>query len=59
VAATATLVYTLDFTIGAMGSGPGMITPGSEWNFQFYYRNAAAPPGNANVSDAINFGFLP
>ena len=53
---TATLTRTLNLNLAPFA---GLITPGSEFAFQFYYRNAGAGPGAANLSDALNIGFMP
>jgi hypothetical protein len=48
----------LDLTSGSMGSGPGKITPGSAWNFQFWYRDPAGPTYSGfNFTDALRLHF--
>lgn len=49
----------LNFTVGAMGSGAGQITPGSVFNFQFWYRDPSGSPYNFNFSDAVQLTFCP
>lgn len=47
-----TRTLALDYT----SSGPaGMITPGSAWNFQFWFRSA----GSFDLSDALRIDFVP
>jgi hypothetical protein len=47
-----TRTLALDYT----SSGPaGMITPGSSWNFQFWFRSA----GSFDLSDALRIDFVP
>jgi hypothetical protein len=36
-----------------------MLTPGSSWNFQFWYRDHAAGGSNFNLSDALHVDFPP
>jgi glucose/arabinose dehydrogenase len=38
---------------------PALITPGSTWNFQFYYRDAAAGGAFFNVSNGLSVLFCP
>jgi len=46
----------LDFTLPPFDAGYGMITGGSTWNFQYWYRD----PGNGfNLSDALSVTFCP
>jgi hypothetical protein len=48
----------LDLTSGSMGSGPGQITAGSTWNFQFWYRDPAGPTYSGfNFTDAMRINF--
>ena len=48
----------VDFGVAPANEGPGAIHPGSNWNFQFYYRDPAGPLGNGfNASDALNVTF--
>jgi len=48
----------LDFTHGTWGGG-GAITPGSTWNFQFWYRDVPAAASGFNLSDALRLTFAP
>lgn len=41
------------------GSGPGQITAGSAWSFQYWYRDTAAQGAGFNTSDALRCGFVP
>lgn len=49
----------IDFQAPPYSSGPGAITPGSTWNFQFWYRDAVAPPSFFNLSNALRVTFCP
>jgi YVTN family beta-propeller protein len=50
----------VDFTVPPAGSGPGQITPGSTWNFQYWYRDPTGPGGTGvNLSDALEATFAP
>lgn len=49
----------LDFTQGNPASGPGQILGGSNWNFQYWYRDAAAGGSQFNFSDGLNVTFAP
>lgn len=50
----------VDFTQPPAGSGPGLIAPGSTWNFQLYYRDVGGPLGTGfNLSNALSVGFCP
>lgn len=46
----------LDFTQGNP-AGAGLITAGSTWNFQYWYRDAAAGGSNFNLSDGLSMTF--
>lgn len=50
----------LDLSSGPFASGPGMVTPGATWNFQFVYRDSA-PGGGAtfNTTNALSITFCP
>jgi hypothetical protein len=48
----------VDLNSGPMGSGPGKITPGSSWNFQYWYRDPAGPTFSGfNFTDAMRIHF--
>ena len=48
----------VDFTSPPAGSGPGQITPGSTWYFQFWYRDPQGPGGTGfNTSDGLEVRF--
>jgi hypothetical protein len=50
----------VDFTIPPAGSGPGQITPGATWNFQYWYRDPLGPGGSGvNLSNALAATFAP
>ena len=49
----------LDFTVAPLGSGPGTVLPGSNWNFQFWFRDPMGAGGNFNYSDALSITFCP
>lgn len=53
---TGTLVYTMNLSQAPF---VGLISPGTEFAFQFYYRNSILGPGVSNLSDAVNLGFMP
>lgn len=50
----------LDFTQPPAGSGPGAITAGSTWHFQYWYRDPLGPGGTGNnLSDGLSVTFAP
>jgi len=50
----------VDFETPPAGSGPGVVLPGSEWNFQLWYRDPLGPGGSANnLSDGLVAWFVP
>lgn len=49
----------LDLTAPAAASGPGQITAGSTWRFQFWYRDPAAGGAGFNLSDGLEATFGP
>jgi hypothetical protein len=51
-------VRPLDFTAPPASTGPGAITPGSTWNFQYWYRDPNVGAG-FNLSDALSATFCP
>ena len=50
---------TADFSIAPMAQGPGMIAPGSRWNFQHWYRDPAGGGSNFNLTDALTVPICP
>jgi hypothetical protein len=51
--------YRADLTRPPASSGPGMITPGSTWNFQFWFRDRINGTSTTNLTDAIEVEFCP
>ena len=49
--------HALDFASPPVGSGPNMVTPGSTWTFQFWYRDNAAGGAGFNLSDGLEATF--
>lgn len=49
----------LDLQSEALSTGAGAIAPGSTWNFQYWYRDPAAPPAQFNLSSAIQVVIAP
>ncbi len=49
----------LDLTAFPANAGPGKISAGETWNFQFWYRDAAAGGAGFNLSDALSAPFCP
>ena len=49
----------LDFSAPPLGSGAGMVTPFSTWNFQFWYRDPLGGPTGSNLSDGLELTFCP
>jgi hypothetical protein len=49
----------LDFSQPPLSGGPGMITPGSTWNFQAWYRDTPAGGAGFNLSNALSATFVP
>jgi len=50
----------LDFNIGPLASGSGMVTPESTWRFQLWYRDPMGPGGTGfNTSNAVWATFCP
>lgn len=53
-------LFPVDFTSAPASSGPGKLRPFSTWNFQAWYRDAAASAGSGfNLSDAAWVDFFP
>ncbi len=49
----------LDNTAGIHGSGPGQLTAGSTWFFQFWYRDPQGGPAGYTFSDGLMVTFCP
>jgi hypothetical protein len=49
----------LDMSVPPLSMGPGQVTPGSFWHFQFYYRDQAGGGARFNTSDAVSIMFCP
>lgn len=49
----------VDNTIGPASSGASAFTPGSIWNFQYWYRDTAAGMSGFNVSNGLSLTFVP
>jgi hypothetical protein len=52
-------VRIINFPDPPTGSGSGEITPGSTWNFQFWYRDPLGGPAGFNFSDGLEVTFCP
>ena len=48
--------YLVDY---ASLTGPGQISAGSTWNFQFWYRDPAGGGAGFNLSDGLQLTFCP
>jgi glucose/arabinose dehydrogenase len=49
----------VDYTVPPSNSGPGQITPGATWNFQFWYRDPFAGGAAFNTTDGLSILFCP
>jgi hypothetical protein len=49
----------IDFQSPPYNAGPGAITAGSTWNFQFWYRDVAAGGAQFNLSNGLQVTFCP
>ena len=49
--------YLVDYSL-PVGAG-SQITPGSTWNFQFWYRDPTGGPNGSNLSDGLEVEFCP
>jgi len=54
-----TATRALDFTAPPMDAGTHMITPGSTWNFQHWFRDNAAGMSGFNLSNGLSVTFAP
>ncbi|MFT5051831.1 MAG: hypothetical protein ACI8QZ_003260 [Chlamydiales bacterium] len=53
-------VLTLDLAAPPFDSGPGHVTPGSAWRFQFWYRDGGGMSASGfNTTDALEVTFCP
>ncbi|MFT7486951.1 MAG: hypothetical protein ACI9F9_002808, partial [Candidatus Paceibacteria bacterium] len=49
----------LDLNQAPANSGPGMISAGDTWYFQYWYRDVAAAGAGFNLSDGLSVTFCP
>lgn len=56
---TGVIAHDVDFTEPPAGSGPGLITSGSQWHFQAWYRDTPGGGAGFNLSDALRVIFCP
>lgn len=56
---TGTSSTVLSAAASPFDSGPGAITFGSTWSFQFWYRDTAAQQSGFNLSNVLNVTFIP
>jgi hypothetical protein len=49
----------VDYSQAPMNSGPGMVTAGSSFNFQFWYRDPAFGGSGFNLSNGLGVNFTP
>ena len=49
----------VDFLAAPMGSGAGLVVPGSRWNFQFWYRDPTAGGATFNLSNGLTVPICP
>ncbi len=49
----------LDLSVPPASSGPGMITPGSTWYFEYWYRDNPAGGARFNLSNGMQANFCP
>lgn len=52
-------VITVDFTQGALASGPGQVGPGDTWHFQYWLRDQAAGGAGFNASSGLSLTLEP
>jgi hypothetical protein len=51
--------HTIDFQAAPANSGFGQLADGTEWSFQFWYRDAAGANFTFNLSNALRVSFCP
>lgn len=51
--------FQVDFGVPPTSVGPGRIFPGSQWNFQYVFRDPASGTFGFNTSSALNVTFCP
>jgi len=56
---TGTTIRQLDFSLPPLSEGPRMITVGSTWNFQYWFRDGAAGKSGFNLSNGLSVTFAP
>lgn len=49
----------VNFGAPPVSSGPGQILPGSNWKFQFWYRDPTGGPAGFNLSNGLSLTFTP
>ena len=49
----------VDFNAAPMSGGPGLVTPGSRWGFQFWYRDPADGGANFNLTNGLTVPICP
>jgi len=49
----------VDFNAAPMNAGPGLVVPGSRWNFQFWYRDSAAGGATFNLTNGLTAPICP
>ncbi|MCB9915630.1 MAG: right-handed parallel beta-helix repeat-containing protein [Planctomycetes bacterium] len=52
------LTRAIDLAAPPTGGGPGLVTPGSTWYFQAWFRDPAAAGTGSNTSDALRATFV-
>lgn len=57
--ASGNVVRPLDFTVPPANAGPGAITPGGTYKFQWWYRDVPAGQSGFNLSDGLSVTFHP
>jgi len=49
----------IDLLAPPANAGPGQISPGDTWNFQYWYRDPAAGGAGFNLTDGVSANFCP